>query len=217
METTKRKLKPLNQDDYDFDIIKDLGMKFKNTDSKYKERFALFKCFCGKIFESKIWTVKNKEKTSCGCSKHNLSKTKIYGVWCSIKQRCLNPNDKSYINYGARGITICDDWESDFMAFYNWAMSNGYRERLEIDRINNDGNYEPSNCRWTTSFINASNKRIYKNNTTNYKGVTKAGDKFRARVQRNNKRISLGLFDCPKEAHIAREKYLLDNKKGHTK
>lgn len=89
------------------------------------------------------------------------SNKRIYNIWRTMKQRCYNKNNSKYKNYGARGINICNEWLNDFMNFYNWAMDNGYREDLSIDRINVDGNYEPSNCRWATP------KQQSRNMTTN--------------------------------------------------
>lgn len=87
--------------------------------------------------------------------KHDMSHTKLYRcVWTGVKQRCLNSKTKDYERYGGRGITICDEWKKDFVTFYNWAMNNGYKEGLEIDRIDNDGNYEPKNCRFVTPTVN---------------------------------------------------------------
>ena len=76
-----------------------------------------------------------------------------------MKQRCYNPNNRSYKNYGGRGITVCQEWKEDFQTFYDWAIANGYKKGLEIDRIDVNGNYEPDNCRWTTSKKNNNNRR----------------------------------------------------------
>lgn len=89
---------------------------------------------------------------------HNMSKSRIYSVWRSMKKRCYRETDKEYKSYGGRGIKVCDNWKNSFLNFYNWSIENGYieetmlnnRNRLTLDRINNDGNYEPSNCRWVT-------------------------------------------------------------------
>jgi len=89
---------------------------------------------------------------------HRMSHTKIYKVWEHIKQRCLNPNCESYKDYGGRGIIICDKWKNDFMAFYN-DVGNLPFPKAELDRKENDGNYEPDNCRWVTRAINSRNTR----------------------------------------------------------
>ena len=88
---------------------------------------------------------------------HGMVDSDIYQVWCRMKQRCQNPNDPSYKNYGGRGISLCEEWNKDFTKFAAWAT--GYAKGLQIDRINNDGNYEPGNCRWVTPKQNARNKR----------------------------------------------------------
>lgn len=95
--------------------------------------------------------------------KHGLGKGRLFSIWVNMKTRCLNPNTPSFKNYGARGITICDEWKDDFKAFYDWSMSHGYSDDLTIDRIDNDGNYEPSNCRWVsmkTQCLNKSDNHI---------------------------------------------------------
>ena len=91
--------------------------------------------------------------------KHGESKTRLYLIWHHIKDRCLNLNHKFYEYYGGRGITICPEWTNDYIKFRDWALSNGYKENLQINRINNNGNYEPNNCNWVTSADNCQNKR----------------------------------------------------------
>ena len=102
--------------------------------------------------------------------KHGMKNTKIYRIWCSMKERCNNKNNKSYKNYGGRGIKVCDEWLENFISFYNWAIKNGYKEGLTIDRINNNGIYEPSNCRWITR--KEQNRNYRKNHLLTYKGET---------------------------------------------
>lgn len=82
--------------------------------------------------------------------RHGMAKTRLNNIYHSMKNRCNNPNNYKYKNYGARGIKVCDEWSQDFANFYNWAINNGYNDTLTIDRINVNGDYEPKNCQWIT-------------------------------------------------------------------
>lgn len=103
---------------------------------------------------------------------HGGKKERLYMVWCTMKQRCLNPNNKQYAYYGARGITICEEWMHDYSVFRKWSLENGYEDngKLSIDRINNDGNYEPENCRWVDRITQANNQST--NVIISYNGKT---------------------------------------------
>lgn len=90
---------------------------------------------------------------------HGMTKTRIFNIWITMKQRCYNPNKQHYECYGGRGVKVCQEWLYDFMKFYEWAMNNGYEESLTLDRIDMNGNYEPFNCRWVDLKTQANNKR----------------------------------------------------------
>ena len=206
-------------------LIEDLGMMYPTESSKQKRRFGVYKCgFCGTEFKANTNDVVQGKTRSCGCyskrrasethKTHGLGSTRLYNIWADIKRRTLNPKNKRYSDYGGRGITICDEW-LDVQNFYNWAITNGYEEDkgLSIDRIDNDGNYCPENCRWTTSIIQNRNKRIHKNNISGYKGVyfNKNTGKYQAQIVVNNKKIYLGSFLTPVEGAIAYNNYIIEN------
>ncbi len=90
---------------------------------------------------------------------HGLSSHKLYKVWLSFRHRCTNPLASYYEDYGGRGISVCEEWSDDIKPFYYWAMANGYREGLTLDRTDNDGGYSPENCRWVTMKVQSRNRR----------------------------------------------------------
>ena len=102
--------------------------------------------------------------------KHGLNRTRLHHIYLDIKQRCYNPQNQHYFNYGGRGITMCVSWYNNFMLFYQWSKLNGYADNLTIDRIDVNGNYSPENCRWVTRAIQNLNRRS--NRLITYKGKT---------------------------------------------
>ena len=122
----------------------------------------LCKCECGNFSKVTTDNLRNGHTKSCKCSiiKHKYAhKESLYFRWIGIKERCNNPNAYNYKNYGLRGIKVCKEWNDDYLKFRQWALNNGYKENLTIDRINVNGNYEPANCRWTTWKEQNNNKR----------------------------------------------------------
>lgn len=99
---------------------------------------------------------------------HKGKGTKLYRVWCSMKERCYNKHNKSYKNYGAKGIFVCEDWKNSFANFEKWAKNNGYKEFLTIDRINNNNGYCPENCRWVTT--KQQNRNYSRNHKVDFNG-----------------------------------------------
>lgn len=104
--------------------------------------------------------------------KHGLAHTRIDNIYKTMISRCYNSNDTKFLRYGKRGIKVCDEWKSDRTAFYKWAFHNGYSEELSIDRIDNDGNYEPNNCRWVDAIAQANNKSSNKHILFNGRRLT---------------------------------------------
>lgn len=125
-------------------------------------------CDCGTEKDLTVSTIQSGQSKSCGCLKsevtakrntiHGMSKTRLYNEWTGMKDRCYNPNCEFYSYYGGKGISICNDWKDDFVKFRDWALQHGYSDSLTIDRINNDKDYCPENCRWVTSKIQANNR-----------------------------------------------------------
>lgn len=103
--------------------------------------------------------------------KHPESQSRLYFVWSAMKERCRNPRNRSYARYGGRGIRVCEEWKNDFSSFAEWAEANGYRPGLTIDRIDNNGNYCPENCRWVTTA--QQNRNYSRNHMITYQGETK--------------------------------------------
>ena len=211
-------------------LLKDLGILYSSETSKNKRRYGLYKCYCGNEFKADMSKIKNKHTQSCGCYKmqvllkrntsHGLTGNKLHSIWSAMLDRFQNKNNKGYENYGARGITVCDEWKTDFVSFYSWAIDNGYKEGLSIDRENNNSGYSPDNCRWVKKEIQARNTRqIMITNKSGYRGVSwhKRYNKWVAKINVDKKRIYLGYFEDKIEAAKAYDKYVIDNNLEHTR
>lgn len=137
---------------------------------KRQGAYWICKCECGNEITVRGNTL-GKNTLSCGCLKkeqdkenlgrflHGKSHSRLANIWYHMVSRCYNPKDYNYHIYGAKGIEVCKEWKEDFLAFEKWALLNGYKDNLSIDRIDVYGNYNPDNCRWANSETQLNNKR----------------------------------------------------------
>lgn len=149
-----------------------------NGNDNRGERMWLCKCDCGTEVVRNGYGLRSGRTTHCGCdtgnriskslTQHGMTNSKLYYTWVNMKTRCENPNYYLRDSYGGKGITYCDDWK-DSSKFIKWAIENGYSDELSLDRINNDGNYEPSNCRWVSMQVQQNNRT--NNRIEEYNGV----------------------------------------------
>ena len=158
---------------------------------KHGRPYLVCKCDCGKTLSVRDDAIIGQTTRSCGClqreapgkyyaghqkvgTQNNESRDRLHNIWYLMRHRCNDPKSKAYNRYGGRGIKVCDAWDdcqNGYFAFREWALSNGYADGLSIDRINNDEDYTPENCRWSTTTEQANNKRC--NVTLTYNGTTK--------------------------------------------
>lgn len=205
-------------------LLEDLGMIYPTKNSKFKYRYGLYMCYCGKEFISRFSRVKNGHTKSCGCykaeikTKHGFRNHILYSVWNDMKKRCINANSKSYKDYGGRGIKVCNRW----LKVENFIedMFPDFQEGLSLDRIDNNKGYSKENCRWATKETQSRNTRkIRKNNTSGYRGVSyfKRDNKWKSQIQIQYKIIRLGTFDTSLEAAKAYDQYIIENNLEHTR
>lgn len=193
-----------------------IGDTYKNSNGY---RYVPCKCKCGikkGIPIDRLASLKAKHCNTGVCkvsvTTHGLSKHPLYAIWEKIKSRLKNPigNNSCY-----QGITLCDEW-LDFENFYNWALTNGWKEGLTIDRIQTNLGYSPDNCRWVDSVVQSQNRRKTKNNSTGYKGVYKnsRGKGYYTIIIYKGKRHQLWGFDTPEQAFKAREEFIKNHYDG---
>lgn len=175
-----------------------------------RQNRAMWKCVCecGNVVITRSDALKSGDVQSCGClnnelrsqrfirmnTTHGKRNTRLYVVWCDMRRRCNDNRAPEYKNYGARGIRVCNEWNNDFKAFYDWAMANGYDETANrgectIDRIDVNGDYSPDNCRFSDSLTQGGNKR--NNRLITHNGETKTQSEW-ARYYGKNRAFFCG-------------------------
>lgn len=194
---------------------------YVSPSGKSKARQYLCKCECGNEIVAHIKSLRSGNTRSCGCvnSERIIKQNKensIYGEythhkhlkrWKGMIERCYYPKHKDYHNYGGRGIKVCNEWKVHPKTFIQWVENeSNYKKGLTLDRLDVNGNYEPNNCTFSNHTTQALNRNIMPTNTSGYPGVTKHTDnRWRARINVNKKRISLGVYDTKEEAIVARK------------
>ncbi len=183
-----------------------------------KERHAIFICRCEKGFEARISHVKSKAIRSCGCTsksvKHRMTGHPMFRRWRLIKERCYSENREIYKRYGARGITMCDEWRNDFMAFYDYMINlPNYDLSLTIDRINGKIGYVPGNVRWATRQVQAANRLLNKNSKSGYTGVYYIDSikKYKSQIKARGIYYYLGCYSDIKGAVNARNEFITES------
>ena len=203
-------------------LIGETYMKYPTETSQQRYRYGLYECqYCGQEFEAITKDIKKGHTKSCGCQKggntHGLTHNQFYKTWNAMMSRCTNLKHKSYPNYGARGITVCDEWldVTNFAAWCEETYPNikGY----SLDRIDNDKGYSPDNCTWSSRTMQNINRRMQVTNTSGFVGVSwhKGSNKWQTQIMVNKIKIHLGYFNSVQEAVQARDIYIIENKLPH--
>ena len=210
----------INKKDMTPKLVGEIYLRKANESSKYRASYGIFECqYCGKEFETKYAYIKNGDTKSCGCQavKHSLSSNKFYSTWHNMISRCTNLKHKSYKDYGARGITVCDEW-LDIVVFVAWAEStHPNMEGYTLDRIDNDKGYSPENCTWSDKTTQCINQRVRKDNKSGVVGVSyhSRDGVWTAYISANNTRKYIGTFLTIEEAVQARDNYITQNNLPH--
>lgn len=205
-------------------LIGETYLKKVTETSLERCKYGIYRCqYCGKEFECRVKSINSGRTRSCGClaqkgnnTSHGLRNHPLYYTWSHMKHRCNNPNNTKYKDYGGRGIKVCDRW-LDINNFIE-DMYPSYQADLSLDRVDVNGNYEPTNCRWATNEIQSRNTRdICKNNTSGFRGVSwkKRRNNWGAQIMVDSKLIYLGAFKTALEGGKAYETYVRLNNLDH--
>lgn len=193
-------------------LIKDLGMVYKDKHSTRKHHFGIYKCpSCKEEYKTYVNDVNNgksKQCKKCSCTIHGLKNDVAYICHKAMMHRCYSTASKAYKNYGARGISVCEEWH-DIHIFKIWFNKN-YIDGYDIDRKENNKNYTPDNCRFVTQSINMKNRRGKADKQSEYDYVIwdKRSNKWRARIRVDKKDVHLGYFIDDLDAKFAIDDFL---------
>lgn len=210
-------------------LIEDLGQQKPTINSNYTVRFGIFECpLCGKHFRAQHRGIKRGNPASCGCYKsklvaeknykHGFSHHPLFPKYKDMIRRCYDSTCRNYARYGARGISVCDEWRKGFEYFLKWDKVKDFKQGDIIDRIDNNGNYSPDNCRWADRFISGQNTRlIISSNTSGFRGVSysKKDKTFIAMIGYNGNTHHLGSNKNPIVLAKAYNDFVIKNKTSH--
>ena len=200
-------------------LIGETYLKYPNGKSRQRYKYGLYECaYCGNHWEVMVHSINSESTKSCGCQKytglitHGVTKHRLYYIWFGLVDRCTSIKNNRYKDYGGRGITVCEEW-LDVKNFIE-DMYPSYLEGLSLDRIDNDKGYSLDNCRWVDASTQAINRRIQKNNTSGFVGVSYHNGKARwiSVIKVGGKEQWIGAFITKEEATLARDNYIIENK-----
>lgn len=190
-----------------------------DAENQNGHRRVIVNCECGVVKEIFLTVLRCGDAISCGCyhkegsSTHGETRTPLYAAWSAMKDRCSNSNHQFWMEYGGRGITVCNDWLESYISFRDWANQAGYKKGLTLDREDNMANYSPDNCQWVNRVAQQRNRRSVKGSSSQYVGVSFVNrhKKWIASVKHDGKSVNLGLKTSELEAAITRDQYIIDN------
>lgn len=204
-------------------LIEDLGLIYFSETSKQRYRYGIYECSCGALVKTQHRYIHKDSKckkcsSTKNATKHSFYSHRLYSTWKKMIDRCTNPKNKNYKDYGERGITVCEDWIS-FINFEN-DMYPSYKEGLTLDRANTYDGYSKQNCRWADKTTQSRNiKRISSSNTSGLIGVyfCKQRRTYRSCININKKRIHISSNKDKYQCALDRDTYIDKNNTGHTK
>ena len=199
-------------------LIGETYMRKAIEKSANRTRYGLYECpYCEKEFETLEYSVRSGRTKSCGCmlnkknTSHGFTFNRFYFTWNKMLHRCNNPKNKKYMDYGGRGITVCEDWQ-DVRNFIAWCdLTHPNIDGYTLYRIDTNGGYSPNNCRWATRTTQNLTQRLRSTNTSGFKGIYLSKGYWIARISVNAKLITLGKCLNLEDAVLLRDTYIINN------